>query len=487
VNLNELTIKQLHEKLANKEITATEVAEKVFQHIEAVEDDIQAFITLNKEATLEKARAIDESGDFSNVLTAIPGAIKDNITTKGIKTTAASKMLANFEDPLFDATVVAKLNETGAFMVGKVNMDEFAMGSSTETSAFKKTTNPWNTDHVPGGSSGGSAAAVAAGQALYSLGSDTGGSIRQPAAFCGVVGMKPTYGLVSRYGLIPFAPSLDQVGPITKTVEDNALVLQAIAGHDTNDGTSAPQALPNYEAALTGDVKGLKIGVPKEFLSDGVDSEVKEAVMAALKVYEDLGATWEEISLPHAPYGDATYYVIAMGEASSTLARFDGIRFGHRSDKAKDMIDVFKQSRAEGFGEEVKRRILVGSTVLSGSYNEEYFQKAQKVRTLIKQDFEQAFEQYDVIIGPATPTAAFEFGAQTDPLTMYMNDMLTVPVNLAGVPAISVPCGFTEKGLPIGLQIIGKHFDESTVYRTAHAFEQKTEHHKSKPKLGGSN
>src|SRR5699024_1299879 len=254
-----------------------------------------------------------------------------------------------------------------------------------------------------------------------------------------------------------------------------------------NDGTSAPQALPNYEAALTGDVKGLKIGVPKEFLSDGVDSEVKEAVMAALKVYEDLGATWEEISLPHAPYGDATYYVIAMGEASSTLARFDGIRFGHRSDKAKDMIDVFKQSRAEGFGEEVKRRILVGSTVLSGSYNEEYFQKAQKVRTLIKQDFEQAFEQYDVIIGPATPTAAFEFGAQTDPLTMYMNDMLTVPVNLAGVPAISVPCGFTEKGLPIGLQIIGKHFDESTVYRTAHAFEQKTEHHKSKPKLGGSN
>lgn len=487
MNLNELTIKQLHEKLVSKEVTATEVAEKVFEHIEAVEDDIQAFITLNKEATLEKAKAIDESGDFSNVLTAIPGAIKDNITTKGIKTTAASKMLANFEDPLFDATVVEKLNETGAFMVGKVNMDEFAMGSSTETSAFKKTTNPWNTDHVPGGSSGGSAAAVAAGQALYSLGSDTGGSIRQPAAFCGVVGMKPTYGLVSRYGLIPFAPSLDQVGPITKTVEDNALVLQAIAGHDANDGTSAPQDLPNYEAALTGDVKGLKIGVPKEFLSDGVDPEVKEAVMAALKVYEDLGATWEEISLPHAPYGDATYYVIAMGEASSTLARFDGIRFGHRSDKAKDMIDVFKQSRAEGFGEEVKRRILVGSTVLSGAYNEEYFQKAQKVRTLIKQDFEQAFEQYDVIIGPATPTAAFEFGAQTDPLTMYMNDMLTVPVNLAGVPAISVPCGFTEKGLPIGLQIIGKHFDESTVYRTAHAFEQKTEHHKSKPQLGGSN
>lgn len=486
MSFSQLTIKQLHEKLANKEITATEVAEQAFAQIDATEADVKAFITLNKEQALDRAKALDETGDFSHPLAGIPGTIKDNIAMKGLPLTAASNMLANFKDPLYDATVTEKLHDKGALLVGKVNMDEFAMGSSTETSAFKQTTNPWNTNHVPGGSSGGSAASVAAGQALFSLGSDTGGSIRQPAAFCGVVGMKPTYGLVSRYGVVPFAPSLDQVGPITKTVADNAYVLQTIAGHDANDATSHPADVPNYEAALTGDIKGLKIGVPKEFLGDGVAEEVKAALMESLKVYESLGATWEEMSLPHATYGDATYYVIAMGEGSSSLARFDGIRYGHRSDQAKDMIDVFKQSRKEGFGEEVKRRILVGSTVLSGKYNEDYFVKAQKVRTLIAEDFAKAFETYDVIVGPTTPTTAFAFGENRDPLTMYMSDMLTVPVNLAGVPAISIPNGFSKEGLPIGLQIIGKHFDEETLYRVAHAFESATDFHTKRPNVGGA-
>lgn len=480
------TIQELHEKLRNKEITAEEIAHEAYAHIDATEEAIQAFITLNKEATMDTAKKLDETGDFSHPLAGIPGTIKDNIAMKGLPLTASSNMLAELKDPLYDATVTDKLNQAGALLVGKVNMDEFAMGSSTETSAFKKTTNPWNTGHVPGGSSGGSAASVASGQALFSLGSDTGGSIRQPAAFCGVVGMKPTYGLVSRYGVVPFAPSLDQVGPITKTVADNAYVLETIAGHDVNDGTSASETVPTYTEALTGDVKGLRIGVPKEFLGEGVAEDVKAALMESLKTYESLGATWEEISLPHASYGDATYYVIAMGEASSSLARFDGIRYGHRSEQAKDMIDVFKQSRAEGFGEEVKRRILVGSTVLSGKFNEDYFVKAQKVRTLIADDFAKAFEKYDVIMGPTTPTTAFAFGENRDPLTMYMSDMLTVPVNLAGLPAISIPNGYSAEGLPIGLQIIGKHFDESTVYRAAHAFEQETDFHAKEPNVGGA-
>ncbi len=487
MGLYNYTIKQVENMLHKKEISAEELANLSYDQISKVDDDIKAFLTLNKENTLEKAKELDKEGTYDKKLAAIPGAIKDNIVTKGIRTTCASKMLENFEDPLYDATVTEKLANEDSLMIGKLNMDEFAMGSSTETSAFQKTVNPWNHDYVPGGSSGGSAAAVAAGEIMFSLGTDTGGSIRQPASFCGIVGMKPTYGLVSRYGLVAFAPSLDQIGPLTRTVEDNARVLEVIAGYDANDSTSSNKSIPSYLDALSEDIKGLKIAVPKEFLGEGVAEEVKESVQNALQMFELLGATWEEVSLPHLAYADAAYYLIANGEASSSLARFDGVRFGKRSDNAKDMIDMFKQSRTEGFGEEVKRRILMGTTVLTGDNNEAYFRKAQKVRTLVGNDFRSAFEQYDIIVGPSTPTSAFKFNEKIqDPLTMYMSDMLTVPANLAGLPALSVPAGFTEAGLPLGLQIIGKHFDEKTVYRAAHAFEKATNHHKKRPERGGA-
>lgn len=487
MGLYNYSIKQIEKMLHKKEISAEELANMSFDQIETVDDDIKAFLTLNKEGAIEKAKQIDEQQTYDKKLAAIPGAIKDNILTKGIRTTSASKMLANFDDPLYDATVTEKLANEDALMIGKVNLDEFAMGSSTETSAFQKTVNPWNHEHVPGGSSGGSAAAVASGEVMFSLGTDTGGSIRQPASFCGIVGMKPTYGLVSRYGVVAFAPSLDQVGPLTRTVEDNARILEVIAGPDANDSTCSKKNVPSYTDALIEDVTGLKIAVPKQFLGEGVSDEVKESVQNALQMYELLGATWEEVSMPHLNYADATYYLIANAEASSSLARFDGVRFGKRSDNASDMIDMFKRSRSEGFGEEVKRRILMGTTVLSGSYNESYFRKAQKVRTLIHNDFKAAFEQYDVIIGPATPTAAFKIGEKVqNPLTMYMSDMLTVPANLAGLPALSVPSGYTEEGLPLGLQIIGKHFDEQTIYRAAYAYEKATNHHKKRPEKGGA-
>lgn len=473
--------------LKKKEVSAEELAQLSLEQIKAVDGDVKAFLTVTEESALKKAKQLDEQQNFDNKLAAIPGAIKDNIVTKGIPTTGASKMLENLSDPLYDATVTEKLDDAGSLMMGKVNLDEFAMGSSTETSAFKKTANPWNLDHVPGGSSGGSAAAVAAGEVMFTLGTDTGGSIRQPASFCGIVGMKPTYGLVSRYGLVAFAPSLDQIGPLTRKVEDNARVLEVLAGHDERDSTSSKIAIPSYTDNIQQGVKGLRIAVPKQFLGEGVSEEVKESVQNALQMFELLGATWEEVSLPHLPYGDAAYYVIANGEASSSLARYDGVRYGKRSENAKDMIDMLKQSRAEGFGEEVKRRLLLGTTVLSGEFNEKYFQKAQQVRTLITNDFKAAFDQYDVIIGPTTPTPAFKFGELADPLTMYMNDMLTVPVNLAGLPALSVPSGYTESGLPLGLQIIGKHFDEATIYRTAYAYEQATNHHKKRPIIGGAN
>ena len=483
------TIKQVEKMLHNEEISAKELAEMSIEQIKSVDEKVKAFLTVNEEKALEKAKQIDEEKSYDKKLSAIPGAIKDNIVTKGIKTTCASQMLANFDDPLYDATVIEKLNDEDALLIGKVNMDEFAMGSSTETSSFQKTYNPWNVNHVPGGSSGGSAAAVAAGEVMFALGSDTGGSVRQPASFCGIVGMKPTYGLVSRYGLVAMAPSLDQIGPMTRTVEDNARVLEVIAGHDANDSTSSKETIPVYTESLVEDVKGLKIAVPKQFLSDGVSEEVKESVMNALQMYELLGATWEEVNLPHLAYADAVYYLIANSEASSSLARFDGVRFGNRSNNATDMIDMFKKSRTEGFGEEVKRRILMGTTVLSGrdDFNEKYFRKAQKVRTLISNDFQAAFEKFDVIIGPTTPTEAFTFNDKIrDPLTMYTSDILTVPANLAGLPAISVPSGFSEAGLPLGLQIIGKHFDEQTVYRVAYAYEQATNHHKKRPNLGGA-
>jgi aspartyl-tRNA(Asn)/glutamyl-tRNA(Gln) amidotransferase subunit A len=478
-------ISELHQLLHTKELRVTDIVDATFDRIHQVDDKVRAFLTLNEEYSRIKAKQLDEklvSGADRGLLFGMPIGIKDNIVTKGIRTTCASRILENFE-PIYDATVVERLTNADTITIGKLNMDEFAMGSSNENSGFHPTHNPWDLSCVPGGSSGASAAAVSAGEVLFSLGSDTGGSIRQPAAFCGVVGLKPTYGLVSRYGLVAFASSLDQIGPITTNVEDNAYLLQAIAGNDPMDSTSAKVDIPDYLASLTGEVKGLKIGVPKEYLGEGVQPDVKERVMEALKVLEGLGATWEEVSLPHSRYALATYYLLSSSEASANLSRFDGVRYGLRSGNSNNLIDMYKQSRSEGFGEEVKRRIMLGTFALSSGYYDAYYKKAQKVRTLIKEDFTKIFEKYDVIIGPTTPSASFKCGAMTkDPLTMYMNDILTIPVNLAGVPAISVPCGFSD-GLPIGLQIIGKHFDEATIYKVAHAFEQATEHHKAKPKL----
>jgi aspartyl-tRNA(Asn)/glutamyl-tRNA(Gln) amidotransferase subunit A len=478
-------ISELKELLHKKEIKVSELVDESYNRIQEVDDKVGAFLTLNEENARTYAKELDEalgSRDEFGLLVGMPIGIKDNIVTKGLRTTCASKILENF-DPIYDATVVKHLQNAEAVTIGKLNMDEFAMGSSTENSGYKPTRNPWNLETVPGGSSGGSAAAVAAGEVPFSLGSDTGGSIRQPASFCGVVGLKPTYGRVSRFGLVAFASSLDQIGPITRNVEDNAFLLQAISGVDEMDSTSANVEVPDFLSSLTGDVKGLKIAVPKEYLGEGVKEEVKQSVLDALKVLEGQGAIWEEVSLPHSKYALATYYLLSSSEASANLSRFDGVRYGHRSDNAESLIELYKQSRAEGFGNEVKRRIMLGTFALSSGYYDAYYKKAQKVRTLIKKDFEDVFEKYDVIIGPTTPTPAFKIGENLkDPLTMYANDILTIPVNLAGVPGISVPCGLSN-GLPLGLQIIGKHFDESTIYRVAHAFEQATDHHKAKPEL----
>ena len=482
------SIKELEEMLHNKKITAKDLVDASIDRIKEVDDKVKAFITVDEENAQKQAENLDKETETDYKLFGIPGAVKDNIVTKGMLTSCASQFMKNFIDPLYDATVVKKLKDEKSINMGKLNMDEFAMGSTTEHSSFHTTHNPWNTGYVPGGSSGGSAAAVAAGEVLYALGTDTGGSIRQPASFCGVVGMKPTYGRVSRFGAVGFGSSLDQVGPITRTVEDNARVLEVIAGQDKMDMTSAPLEVPSFTEGLTGDVKDLKIAVPKEYLSEAVDPEVKEAVMNALKVYESLGATWEEVSLPHSKYAAAAYYVISSGEASANLARFDGVRYGVRSEKAKDMIDMFKLSRGEGFGDEVKKRMFLGAFVLSAGNYEVYYKKAQQIRALVKQDFDNVLEKYDVIMGPTTPTPAFQLGEKDfDPMVVYARDLTTVPINLAGVPAISVPCGFSKKeGLPFGLQIIGKHFDEQTIYRVAHAFEQATDFHKKQPQLGGA-
>ena len=485
MSLFDKKLSELHSLLHKKEITVTDLVDTSYKRIDEVEDKVQAFLTLDEENARKYAKVLDEALGLEKdhgLLFGIPIGVKDNIVTKGLRTTAASKILGDF-NPIYNATVVEKLNQAETVTIGKINMDEFAMGSSNENSAFAATKNPWDLDRVPGGSSGASAAAVAAGEVFFSLGTDTGGSIRQPAAFCGVVGLKPTYGRVSRYGLIAFASSLDQIGPITRTVEDNAYLLQAISGIDLLDSTSANADVPDFLSSLTGDVKGLKIGVPKEYLAEGVSEEVRQSVMDALKVLEGLGATWEEVSLPHSQYALATYYLLSSSEASANLARFDGVRYGYRTDNAKNLLDMYKQTRSEGFGPEVKRRIMLGTYALSAGHYDAYYIKAQKVRTLIKQDFEDVFEKYDVIIGPTTPTPAFKIGENMkDPLTMYANDILTIPVNLAGVPGISVPAGFVD-GLPVGLQIIGNHFDESTIYRVAHAFEQSTDHHKQKPQL----
>lgn len=463
--------KSLQERLHNKDLSVTDLVKEAYAQIQAQDEHIQAFLTLNEEDALETAKDLDnERGQAPEALFGLPIGIKDNIVTKGLRTTCASKFLENFI-PLHDATVVDRIKKQKGVIIGKLNMDEFAMGSSNENSGFQVTRNPWDLERVPGGSSGGSAAAVASGMVPFALGSDTGGSIRQPAAFCGVVGMKPTYGRVSRFGLVAFASSLDQIGPFTRTVEDNAHLLTAISGLDAYDSTSADIDVPDFTKALTGEVKGLKIAVPKEYLGEGISEGVKEAVKKALSTLESLGAVVEEVSLPHSKYALATYYLLASSEASANLARFDGVRYGVRAE-AENLLDMYKKSRSQGFGPEVKRRIMLGTFALSSGYYDAYYKKAQKVRTLIKRDFEKVFEKYDVVIGPTTPTTAFKIGEKMDdPLTMYANDILTIPVNLAGVPAISVPCGLSD-GLPVGLQIIGKPFAEETVYRTAHAYEQ---------------
>ena len=475
MELYQLPAHILHQMLKAGEISAVEITKSVYGRIAEVERDVQAYLKLTKEQALEQAKEVDEklaNGEEISPLAGIPIAIKDNMSTKGIETTCASKVLKGYEPP-YNATVVEKLAAQDVVMTGKTNMDEFAMGSSTENSGMQNTYNPWNTEMVPGGSSGGSAAAVAAGEATIALGSDTGGSIRQPAALCGVIGMKPTYGLVSRYGLVAFASSLDQIGPFAKDVTDCALALNHIAGHDEMDSTSVKHDIPDYTKQLDDDVAGLKIGVPKEYFGEGVDAEVKEAVWAAIEELEKLGADYEEVSLPHTEYGLSAYYLIAPAEASSNLARYDGVRYGHRSNQANGLIEMFKKTRQEGFGDEVKRRIMLGTYALSSGYYDAYYKKAQKVRTLIKQDFDKVFEEYDILISPTTPTTAFEIGDKSnDPLQMYQSDICTIPVNLAGLPALSMPCGIDSDNLPIGLQIIGDHFAEEKILQTAYTLEQ---------------
>jgi aspartyl-tRNA(Asn)/glutamyl-tRNA(Gln) amidotransferase subunit A len=485
MNLAALTLHQASNKLRRREISSCALTEAVFARIAATDDKVHAYLTLARAGAMEQARHADErlkDDQAPSTLLGIPIAVKDNFLTLGLRTTCASKILGDFIPP-YDATTVGKLREAGAVIVGKTNLDEFAMGSSAENSAYFPTRNPWNLERIPGGSSGGSAAAVAADQCIAAVGTDTGGSIRQPAACCGVVGLKPTYGRVSRYGIIAFASSMDQVGPLTKDVRDAALLLEAIAGHDPADSTSANLAVPQYLEALDGNVKDLRIGVPKEYFVSGMQSEVEQAVRNAIRELEKNGAAIEEISLPHTEYAIAVYYIVATAEASSNLARYDGMRFGHRAD-AKDLTETYMISRDEGFGAEVKRRIMLGTYVLSAGYYDAYYLKAQRVRTLIKKDFTEAFKRCDVVVTPTAPTSAFKIGEKTqDPLQMYLSDIYTISINLAGLPAISLPCGFDGDGMPIGLQIIGNHFDEATILRTAHAYEQATEWHKKKPKL----
>jgi len=480
-----LTLHDAGEKLRKHELSSQELTLAAFQRISETDDKVHAYITLCRDAALAQAREADErlkQDGNAQPLLGIPIAVKDNFLTRGLRTTCASKILGDFMPP-YDATVIKHIRDAGAVITGKTNLDEFAMGSSAENSAFFPTRNPWNMERVPGGSSGGSAAAVAADQCVAALGTDTGGSIRQPAAFCGVVGLKPTYGRVSRYGIIAFASSMDQVGPITKDVRDCALMLEAIAGHDPADSTSTDRSVPRYSDALTGDVKGLRLGVPKEYFISGIAPEVEHAVRDAIRLLETNGAVVEEISLPHTEYAVAVYYIVATAEASSNLARYDGMRFGHRAG-AKDLLETYMLSREEGFGPEVKRRIMLGTYALSAGYYDAYYLKAQGVRALIKQDFDAAFQRCDAIITPTAPSTAFKIGEKIeDPLQMYLSDIYTISVNLAGLPALSLPCGFDGDGMPIGLQIIGKHFDEATILRLAYAYEQATEWHRRKPRI----
>jgi len=477
MNITELTVNELLEKLDKKEIKISEVTKAYAERINEKENDVQAFITLKTEEALKQAEYIENKLKESETVgkfAGIPIGIKDNICTKGIKTTCGSKILENFISP-YNASVVDKLNEENFINFGKLNMDEFGMGSSTENSYFKVTKNPWDLTKVPGGSSGGSAAAVAANMLPWALGSDTGGSIRQPASYCGVVGLKPTYGLVSRYGLIAYASSLEQIGTITKDVKDSAMLLNIIAGHDEKDTTSANIENKDYLKSLKNDVKGLKIGVPKEYFGDGINEEVKKSILEAIEEYKKLGADVEEFSLQIAEYALATYYIIAWAEASSNLGRFDGIRYGYRTENYENLKDIYVNSRSEGFGSEVKSRIMLGTYVLSSGYYDAYYKKAQQARTLVKNEFKKAFEKYDVILTPVAPTVAFNIGEKTEnPLEMYMEDICTVPINVAGLPAISVPCGVDSKGMPVGMQLIGNHFAEGTILNAAYTYEQAT-------------
>lgn len=486
MELCDLPAHELGDLLRGRKVSAEEICGSVLQRIDEVEKKTRAFITLDRDGALAQARRVDallRGGAELPALAGIPVAIKDNICTRGLRTTCASKILANFVPP-YDATVVTKLKTAEAVIVGKTNMDEFAMGSSTENSGFYPTRNPWDPSRVPGGSSGGSAAAVAAGETVCALGSDTGGSIRQPAAFCGVVGMKPTYGAVSRYGLVAFASSLDQIGPLARDVTDCALLLNAIAGHDPRDSTSAPGDPPDYTGFLKEDIRGFRVGIPREYLGEGLDEGVRAVFERACRVLEEAGATLAEATLPHSAYALPAYYLIAPAEASSNLARYDGVRYGYRAEDASDVVDMFNKTRSRGFGAEVKRRIMLGTYALSAGYYDAYYLKALRVRTLIKRDFDQAFEKFDVLLSPTSPTAAFLLGEKVDdPLKMYLSDIFTLAINLAGLPAISVPGGFWE-GLPIGIQFIGKSFAEGTLLHVAYAFEARTGYTSKRPALG---
>ncbi|MBQ7706792.1 MAG: Asp-tRNA(Asn)/Glu-tRNA(Gln) amidotransferase subunit GatA [Lachnospiraceae bacterium] len=479
MDLMSLTAVELGKKIKDKEVTVKEAVEESLRRIENLEKDVNSFVTIDKEGALKQAEEVQkkiDAGELTGPLAGVPVAIKDNMCTKGLLTTCSSKILGNFV-PTYTATAVEKLIEAGAVIIGKTNMDEFAMGSTSETSYFGATKNPWDLDRVPGGSSGGSAAAVSSEEVPYALGSDTGGSIRQPASFCGVTGIKPTYGRVSRYGLIAYGSSLDQIGPIAKDVRDCATILEVICQHDDKDSTSYSEAASDFTSALVDDVKGMKIGIPSDYLAEGIDPEVKDAVLAAAKVLEEKGAVVEEFSLGMVDYAIPAYYIIASAEASSNLERFDGVKYGYRTENYTDLHNMYKKTRSEGFGAEVKRRIMLGSFVLSSGYYDAYYVKALKTKALIKKAFDDAFSKYDVILGPVAPTTALKCGESlSDPIKMYLGDIYTVSVNLAGLPGISLPCGYDKNGLPIGLQLLGQTFDEKTIIRAAYAYEQSREY-----------
>jgi aspartyl-tRNA(Asn)/glutamyl-tRNA(Gln) amidotransferase subunit A len=483
------SIRELHRQLVQKERSAVEITQESLERVQAIEPQLHSFLCVTAERAITQAEQVDAqiaAGKDIGLLAGIPIGIKDNLCTQGIPTTCGSRILENFVPP-YESTVTQKITDAGAIVVGKTNLDEFAMGGSTETSAYHPTANPWDTSRVPGGSSGGSAAAVAADECTVSLGSDTGGSIRQPASFCGIVGMKPTYGRVSRFGLVAFASSLDQIGPFARTVEDAAILLGAIAGHDPKDSTSLNVEVPDYTKFLTPDLKGKKIGVIRETFGEGLDPAVEGSVQAAIAQLKELGAEIQDISCPRFRYGIAAYYIIAPSEASANLARYDGVKYGFRVDQPETILDMYERTRAQGFGAEVKRRIMIGTYALSAGYYDAYYLKAQKVRTLIKQDFDRAFEHVDALVCPTAPTTAFKLGDKsTDPLSMYLVDLMTIPVNLAGLPGMSIPCGFDGQGLPIGLQIISNALREDQVFQVAYAYEQATDWHRHHPTLNGT-